>query len=161
MRNLPQLFEQLIFQFAQFIDIFHGVVCLYWLPEVKSLSFSCILVWLNSNMVETRSSNGHAVQAVAIASPRLPWGQRMAYSVGHVLNDLCASMWFTYLLVFFHYVVKFSNEMAGYLMLLGQVADAICTPLVGYEMDKTNGCCGYTKRKSWHLIGRFTLLIGV
>ena len=26
------------------------------------------------------------------------------YGVGHVLNDLCASMWFTYLLLFYHKV---------------------------------------------------------
>ncbi|KAH6938147.1 hypothetical protein HPB50_007262 [Hyalomma asiaticum] len=29
---------------------------------------------------------------------------RIAYSVGHVLNDLCASMWFTYLLVYLTFV---------------------------------------------------------
>ena len=79
--------------------------------------------------------------------------RRFAYGVGHVLNDLCASMWFSYLLVFFHHIINFSNELAGFLMLLGQVADAIATPLVGYESDHTNGFCGYTRRKSWHLIG--------
>lgn len=29
---------------------------------------------------------------------------KAAYAVGHVLNDLCASMWFTYLLLYFNYV---------------------------------------------------------
>ncbi len=79
--------------------------------------------------------------------------QRLSYSVGHVLNDLCASMWFSYLLVYFHYVLSFSNGLAGQIMLLGQVADALATPFVGIESDKTVGCWGYGKRKSWHLFG--------
>ncbi|CAF0726680.1 unnamed protein product [Didymodactylos carnosus] len=48
--------------------------------------------------------------------------RKFAYSVGHVLNDLCASIWFSYLLVFYHRVVQFSNSSAGYLLLIGQVA---------------------------------------
>ncbi|XP_013390774.1 major facilitator superfamily domain-containing protein 12-like [Lingula anatina] len=87
------------------------------------------------------------------AKRTIPLGRRLAYSVGHVLNDLCAAMWFTYLLVYFHGVVKFNNIMAGNLMLVGQISDGICTPLVGYESDRTNGFCGYGKRKSWHLLG--------
>ena len=31
-------------------------------------------------------------------------GQKLGYGLGHVLNDLCASMWFTYLLLYFHQV---------------------------------------------------------
>ncbi len=86
-------------------------------------------------------------------SHHLPGLRMFAYSIGHVLNDLCASMWFSYLLVFFHYVLEFSNTDAGFIMLLGQIADAISTPLIGLESDRTNGFFGYTKRKSWHLIG--------
>lgn len=47
---------------------------------------------------------------------------RLSYGVGHVLNDLCASMWFSYLLVFFHSVVGMDNVMSGNLMLVGQVS---------------------------------------
>ncbi len=39
-------------------------------------------------------------------------------------------------------------------MLLGQVVDAVATPLVGLESDRTNGFCGYSKRKSWHVVGK-------
>lgn len=38
---------------------------------------------------------------------------RLSYAVGHFLNDLCASMWFTYLLVFYHSVLGFRNTNAG------------------------------------------------
>jgi len=82
----------------------------------------------------------------------LSWRTRICYGVGHVLNDLCASMWFTYLLVYLHKVVKFSNATAGTLLLIGQVADAMCTPLVGIESDRT-GRFKYGRRKIWNLVG--------
>ncbi len=83
--------------------------------------------------------------------------QRLAYGIGHVLNDLCASMWFSYLLLYFQGVIHFNNVMAGYLMLLGQIADAVFTPLVGLEADRTRGFGNYGKRKSWHLVGEYKL----
>ena len=46
-----------------------------------------------------------------------------------------------------------SNIYAGYLMLIGQVSDALCTPLIGYESDQSLAC-RYGKRKSWHLLGK-------
>lgn len=52
---------------------------------------------------------------------RIPFKLHLAYGVGHVLNDVCASMWFTYLLVFFHLVLEFSNSQAGFVLLVGQV----------------------------------------
>ncbi|XP_051719009.1 major facilitator superfamily domain-containing protein 12-like isoform X2 [Ctenopharyngodon idella] len=89
----------------------------------------------------------------------LPAFRRLSYSVGHFLNDLCASMWFTYLLVFYHSVLGFQNTYAGVLLLVGQIADGVCTPLIGYESDKTPGCGSYGKRKTWHLVGTFSVLL--
>lgn len=43
----------------------------------------------------------------------LPALRRLSYAVGHFLNDLCASMWFTYLLVFYHSVLGFRSSYAG------------------------------------------------
>jgi len=77
--------------------------------------------------------------------------RRWSYGVGHVLNDLCASMWFSYLLVFYHFVIKFPNATAGLLLLIGQTVDALCTPVIGYFCDKTR--CFYGRRKIWHLVG--------
>ncbi|CAI5799111.1 Hypothetical predicted protein [Podarcis lilfordi] len=84
---------------------------------------------------------------------------RLSYSVGHFLNDLCASMWFTYLLVYFHSILGYSTSHAGALLLVGQVADGICTPLVGYEADQAGGCGRYGRRKSWHLAGTICVLL--
>lgn len=43
----------------------------------------------------------------------------------------------------------------GYLLLIGQIADALSTPFVGYESDRLSGFCNYGKRKSWHLLGKY------
>ncbi|CAF0745666.1 unnamed protein product [Rotaria sp. Silwood1] len=84
---------------------------------------------------------------------------KFAYSVGHILNDLSASMWFSYLLVFYHRVVNFSNASAGYLLLIGQIADAISTTFVGFESDRARtGLFHYGRRKTWHLIGVICVL---
>ncbi|KAK7496828.1 hypothetical protein BaRGS_00011808 [Batillaria attramentaria] len=79
--------------------------------------------------------------------------QRLAFSMGHIQNDLLASMWFSYLLVYLHQVRHFDSVYTGTLLLVGQVVDGITTALVGFQSDATNGCFGYTKRKSWHLFG--------
>jgi Na+/melibiose symporter-like transporter len=34
------------------------------------------------------------------AEKRLPMRQVIGYGLGHVFNDICASLWFTYLLLF-------------------------------------------------------------
>lgn len=85
----------------------------------------------------------------------LPWLQRISYSVGHAFNDLCASFWFTYLLVFMNHVNGFSSDTAGTLMLIGQVADGMATVFIGIECDKVFDwwICRYGRRKSWHLVG--------
>lgn len=77
---------------------------------------------------------------------------RLSFAVGHFLNDLCAGMWFTYLLLFLHSVRGYSSRGAGLLLLLGQVADGLCTPLVGYEADRA-ACVRCGPRKAWHLAG--------
>ncbi|XP_075216444.1 major facilitator superfamily domain-containing protein 12-like isoform X2 [Lycorma delicatula] len=90
----------------------------------------------------------------------LPLSTQLAYSVGHVLNDLCASMWFSYLLLFLNLVLGLSSKVSGALMLLGQVADALSTPFVGFCSDRGSVfcCCGYGRRKSWHLLGTICVL---
>ena len=42
-----------------------------------------------------------------------------AYSVGHVFNDLCASMWFVYLTWYVNTVVHLSDNVSGLCVLSG------------------------------------------
>ncbi|XP_068127274.1 major facilitator superfamily domain-containing protein 12 isoform X2 [Hyperolius riggenbachi] len=85
--------------------------------------------------------------------------QKLSYATGHFLNDLCASMWFTYFLLYFHSVLGFNSFYAGVLLFVGQVADGLCTPLVGYESDQHAGRLSYGRRKSWHLIGTLSVIL--
>ena len=83
---------------------------------------------------------------------------RLSYGVGHVLNDLCASMWFSNLLIYFQKVVKFGSFQAGILLLIGQIADGLATPIVGMEMDKMR-YFKFGKRKIWHLGGCIAVVL--
>ena len=114
-----------------------------------------------------RARPGYTSQSVAGDSPgggphrrrRLPIHRRYAYGMGHVFNDMCASMWFTYLLVFYHFVVRLPNTYAGTLLLIGQVFDAAATPVVGYLCDVTR--CRYGRRKIWHLAGTIMVALSL
>ncbi|KAL0851126.1 hypothetical protein ABMA28_006992 [Loxostege sticticalis] len=73
--------------------------------------------------------------------------QNVVYGLGHVYNDLCAAMWFSYMMLFFQAVLDMRAAVAGTMLLLGQVVDALATPAVGVLADK------YGTKKSWHLTG--------
>ena len=98
-----------------------------------------------------------SIQAHTRTPSHLPFYRKFAYGVGHIFNDLCASMWFTYLVLFYHKVVELNNIYAGLLILIGQVADAAATPIIGFLCDKTH--VRYGRRKLWHLIG--TIMVGL
>ncbi|XP_024878415.1 major facilitator superfamily domain-containing protein 12-like [Temnothorax curvispinosus] len=93
---------------------------------------------------------------------KLPVYLKLAYGTGHVLNDICASMWFTYLLVFFHLVLGFDPALAGVVLLIGQIADGLVTPFVGFQSDRNDNfwLCRYGRRKTWHLLGTICVLLG-
>eukprot|EP00756_Hemistasia_phaeocysticola_P048693 Hpha_TRINITY_DN230_c0_g1::TRINITY_DN230_c0_g1_i1::g.83709::m.83709 len=85
---------------------------------------------------------------------------KMFFSCGHVLNDLCAAAWFTYMIIFFERVAGLSAYAAGALVLLGQVVDAVTTPVVGVLCDKSAESVepgmrggGVASRLPWHLWG--------
>lgn len=81
------------------------------------------LVWLQlikSSHQLIRSSlllHGWAVKYLVMSDTQrtLTALGRLSYAMGHFLNDLCASMWFSYLLVFYHSVLGFENTNAGQL----------------------------------------------
>lgn len=79
--------------------------------------------------------------------------QRIGYGFGHVYNDLCAAVWFSYVLLYLHKVRLLPSLEAGGLVMLGQVSDAIATPIVGWLTDK------WSTKQKWHMFG--TLLIFV
>ncbi|XGW32401.1 hypothetical protein V3C99_017168 [Haemonchus contortus] len=86
----------------------------------------------------------------------IEWWRKLGYGFGHYYNDLCASMWFTYLMIYLEKVLRIQSSKAGLLMLIGQVTDAISTPLVGIASDSSMLPKWFDKigrRMSWHIIG--------
>lgn len=45
--------------------------------------------------------------------------QNALYGLGHVYNDLCAAMWFSYMMLFFQAVLDMRAAVAGTMLLLG------------------------------------------
>ncbi|PFX27557.1 major facilitator superfamily domain-containing protein 12-like [Stylophora pistillata] len=99
---------------------------------------------------------------------RLAVSQKFCYGVGHILNDLAANTWYSYLIIYLTKVVRLSNSHTGLVVLLGQVTDGVCTPIIAILNDRT--VCRYGRRKIWHVVGSicvsfsfpllFTRLIG-
>ncbi|KAJ2947918.1 hypothetical protein O0L34_g9709 [Tuta absoluta] len=73
--------------------------------------------------------------------------QNALFGLGHVFNDLCAAMWFSYVMLFFQAVLDMKASLAGTMLLLGQVVDALATPIVGMLADR------FSTKKCWHLTG--------
>ena len=87
----------------------------------------------------------------------LPYRHVATYSVGHVLNDMAAAVWFSYLLLYLQEAEGLSGTQAGGVMFAGQLADALATPLVGLASDAGRGCCLLGRRKAWNLAGVVTV----
>jgi len=77
---------------------------------------------------------------------------KLGYGLGHVFNDLCATVWFSYTLLFFKDVLQMSTQ-AGTLMMLGQIGDAVFSAIVGFLMDR------YSTKRSWHIVGTVIVLL--
>ena len=93
------------------------------------------------------------------------------YACGHMLNDLCAACWFTYLLVMLRDAHNLMSWKSAVVLLCGQVADAIATPLCGLLSDRSKGLQLWRfrleRRQTWYVFGtvlvavNFFLLFGV
>ena len=98
--------------------------------------------------------------AGAAAAPPLPRLVVSAYALGHVLNDMCAACWFSYLLLYLE-ARGLSPLEAGAVLFSGQLFDALATPAVGLLSDRSRGwpALGLGRRKLWNLGG--ALLVAV
>lgn len=80
-----------------------------------------------------------------------------SYGVGHFMNDICASTWFFFLSYYLIRIIQIDKDNASTVLLAGQIADAIATPIVGILSDKTNTKFG--KRTPWYFFG--TILVAI
>lgn len=47
--------------------------------------------------------------------------QTISYGLGHVFNDLCAAMWFSYTLFYLQVVLQMEPSTAGLLLMIGML----------------------------------------
>lgn len=73
--------------------------------------------------------------------------QKIGYGLGHVFNDLCAGVWFSYTLLFMQGCLSIPAEEAGALVMWGQIGDALATPIIGCLTDR------YGTKRKWHAAG--------
>lgn len=100
--------------------------------------------FLSHSILSTSTIQSTSDQMVSTISS---WS-KIGFGLGHILNDLCAGVWFSYLLLFMKGALKMPGTEAGSMMMLGQVGDALATPVVGYMVDK------YGTKQRWHLFGK-------
>lgn len=125
----------------------------------------------DANVASAAKSNGSRPKSSGLAKATAGSGRtgglsnrtKFGFSLGHFFNDMSSSVWFSYSLLFFK--LYLSNSMAGALILVGQVADALATPFIGYYSDKQK-CNAQSfflfrlgRRKFWHMLGTVLLLI--
>ncbi|KAJ9581336.1 hypothetical protein L9F63_023484, partial [Diploptera punctata] len=84
---------------------------------------------------------------------KLPLQLKAAYGLGHVFNDISAAMWFSYTLLFLQTVIGMEPALSGAMLLIGQLADGMATPVVGVLADRVGS------RKSWHITGSILVVI--
>ena len=81
---------------------------------------------------------------------------KFAYSVGHMHNDLWATVWFMYLLYYLSYIVSYGPILGSIALLSGQIADGVATNLSGLLIDKTHTSIG--KRTPWFIAGSILII---
>lgn len=64
-------------------------------------------------LLSTKSETTHVVA-------RCGGSQLCFYGLGHVFNDLCAAVWFSYTLFYFQIVLEMESTTAGTLVMLGE-----------------------------------------
>ncbi|KAJ8923207.1 hypothetical protein NQ315_001762 [Exocentrus adspersus] len=79
---------------------------------------------------------------------------KASFGLGHVFNDLCAAMWFSYTLFYLQVVLTMEATVAGVLIMVGQVVDSLATPVAGWAIDYTG------HRRLWHLLGTVAVAVG-
>ena len=68
---------------------------------------------------------------------------KFGFGVGRIFNNLCDVMVNTYMLKFYHSVIKLEGTNAGLIMLVGKIAGGLSTFIVGMMSGGDNVCWMY------------------
>lgn len=70
--------------------------------------------------VKKEENEDEEVECTPLIDERISLRTRLAYSLGHVFNDLAAAMWFSYTLIYLQRIASLEPLTAGSLLLLGR-----------------------------------------
>ena len=82
---------------------------------------------------------------------KLRFGTKLAYGVGEVASSAVTNIRVFFLLFFLTNVAGLNATMAGTVLLIGRVWDAVNDPLIGWLSDRTRSRWG--KRHPWMVLG--------
>ncbi|XP_077295408.1 major facilitator superfamily domain-containing protein 12-like [Arctopsyche grandis] len=105
----------------------------------------------NYDQIESANENNEIITRSSEVN-HLSKLDKILFGLGHIYNDLCAAMWFSYTLLFLQAVLELDSTTAGSMMLLGQIMDAMATPVVGILADR------WSSKRIWHLFGTALVL---
>lgn len=91
----------------------------------------------------------------AAGLPPLGLFDRIAFSIGHLANDMFAVMWFAYTHAIYIDVLHISSVNTSILLVIGQLADVLVTPLVGRCIARGRG----PTARGWHTAGTVAMLL--
>ncbi|VDQ08658.1 unnamed protein product [Trichobilharzia regenti] len=66
----------------------------------------------------------------------MKWITKIAYGTGQMLKDLVAGVISIFYIVFYEGCISLSSSQVGALLLAGQIANGLATPLIGFLSDR-------------------------
>jgi GPH family glycoside/pentoside/hexuronide:cation symporter len=103
----------------------------------------------------SNSSNSHDLQQYDLTTPKLTFWEKLAYGAGDLGTAITTNLLSFFLLFFFTNVAGLDPALAGMVLLIGKVWDAINDPIIGILSDRTHSKLG--RRLPWMLYGAIPL----
>ncbi|CAH8545302.1 unnamed protein product [Schistosoma guineensis] len=75
----------------------------------------------------------------ATTTNKMKWISKIAYGTGQMLKDLVAGVISIFYIIFYEGCISLSSSQVGALLLCGQIANGLATPLIGYLSDRPLG----------------------
>ena len=72
-----------------------------------------------------------------VGKPKLPFGTRISYGIGHMAFGIKSNGFDYYLLAYYSQVLGLDARLVGMALLISLVFDAVSDPIVGYWSDNT------------------------
>jgi len=95
----------------------------------------------------SNSSNSLDTSEYDLTQAKLTFGEKLAYGAGDLGTSITTNLLSFFLLFFFTNVAGLEPALAGLILLVGKIFDAINDPIIGVLSDRTNSKMG--RRLPW------------